>query len=374
MENDIYNQPPDVLDLLKETVRRGASDLHLAADSPPMIRLNGDLAPVVPQKLNYDEVRDLIFALLSESQRAKLEEDWELDFAIQVEDVGRFRGNAHFSRGALEAAFRFIPKDVPELASLGHREIVRQLCDLESGLVLVTGTTGSGKSTTLAAMLKYISDRRSGVIVTVEDPVEFIFTNSKSLIKQREVGNDTHSFASALRHALRQDPDVILVGEMRDQETIASAITAAETGHLVLGSLHTTDAPGAFTRMVDVFSGEQQPQIIAQLANSFKGVISQRLISRESGRGRALATEIIISNIAVRAVIRDKKWEQLLGIMEISSREGMHTFDDSLANLYVNREISKEDAMANARDTGRIENLVREQIAAEPVKKRGLFG
>jgi len=177
-----------------------------------------------------------------------------------------------------------------------------------------------------------------------------------------------------LRHALRQDPDVILVGEMRDQETIASAITAAETGHLVLGSLHTTDAPGAFTRMVDVFSGEQQPQIIAQLANSFKGVISQRLISRESGRGRALATEIIISNIAVRAVIRDKKWEQLLGIMEISSREGMHTFDDSLANLYVNREISKEDAMANARDTGRIENLVREQIAAEPVKKRGLFG
>ncbi len=371
MDNDLYNDIPDVLDLLKATVERGASDLHLATDSPPMIRLNGELVPVAPQVLNYDAVRELIFALLSESQRAKFEEEWELDFAVQVENVGRFRGNAHFARGAMEAAFRFIPRDIPDLLSLGHRPIVKELCDLESGLVLVTGTTGSGKSTTLAAMMKYISQQRSGVLVTIEDPVEFIFSNARSIIKQREVGSDTHSFAAALRHSLRQDPDVILVGEMRDQETIASAVTAAETGHLVLGSLHATDAPGAFTRMIDVFSPAQQPQIIAQLANSFKGVISQRLIARENGKGRALATEAIISNVAVRAVIRDKKWEQLLGIMEISSREGMHTFDDSLAHLYVNREISKEDAAANARDKARIEGLMRE---AEPAKKRGLFG
>lgn len=360
--------PPDILELLRDTVNRGASDLHIAADAPPMIRLDGLLTPILDRPLDPEATRDLVFSLLSEHQRARLEEHWELDFAIQVDNLGRFRGNAHFARGAMEAAFRFIPEEVPDLLTIGHREIVPRLCELDSGLVLVTGTTGSGKSTTLAAMIKYISERRAGVIVTIEDPVEFVFRNARSLIKQREVGSDTHSFASALRHGLRQDPDVILVGEMRDMETIAAAVTAAETGHLVLGSLHTMDAPGAFTRMIDVFPGDQQPQIIAQLANSLKGIISQRLIPRENAKGRVLASEVIISNIAVRAVIRDKKWEQLVGIIEIGSREGMHSFDESLSDLYLDRQISKEDCVAHARDKGRLEALMRDG------KKRGLFG
>ncbi len=368
MEIDLPPPPPDILELLRETVNRGASDLHIAADAPPMIRLDGSLTPILDRPLDPEMTRDLVFSLLSEHQRARLEEQWELDFAIQVEKLGRFRGNAHFARGAMEAAFRFIPEEVPDLLNIGHREIVPKLCDLESGLVIVTGTTGSGKSTTLAAMIKYISERRAGVIVTIEDPVEFVFRNARSLIKQREVGSDTHSFAAALRHGLRQDPDVILVGEMRDMETIAAAVTAAETGHLVLGSLHTMDAPGAFTRMVDVFPGDQQPQVIAQLANSLKGIISQRLIPRENAKGRVLASEVIISNIAVRAVIRDKKWEQLVGIIEIGSREGMHSLDESLAALYLDRQISKEDCVAHARDKGRLESLMRDG------KKRGLFG
>jgi twitching motility protein PilT len=345
--------PPDILELLRETVNRGASDLHLVADAPPMARLNGALTPIHDQVLDAEMTRDLVFSLLTEHQRARLEEDWELDFAVQVEGLGRFRGNAHFARSALEAAFRFIPAEIPDLLTLGHQPIVSKLCELESGLVIVTGTTGSGKSTTLAAMIKFLSEQRAGVIVTIEDPVEFVFRNARSVVKQREVGSDTHSFAAALRHGLRQDPDVILVGEMRDQETIAAAVTAAETGHLVLGSLHTTDAPGAFTRMVDVFPGDQQPQIVAQLANSLKGIISQRLLPREDGRGRVLASEIIVANTAVRAVIREKKWEQL---------------DDSLAALYANRQISKEEAYFHARDKARIEGLARD------TKKRGLFG
>ncbi len=362
--------PPDIVQLLSTMVTHGASDLHLTTDSPPLIRLNGELVPLTDRSLTGDDCRNMVFGILTETQRARLEQDWELDFALQVEGVGRYRGNAHFSRGSLEAAFRYIPHEIPELATLGHRPSIYQICALERGLVLVTGVTGSGKSTTLAAMIRHISERRAGVIVTIEDPIEFIFPNARSIIKQREVGSDTHSFAEALRHVLRQDPDVIFVGEMRDPETVSAAITAAETGHLVLATLHTIDAPKAIDRIVDAFPAGQQPQVIAQLANALEAVISQRLLPLEDGAGRALSTEMLTANTAVRTTIRERRWEQIVGLLEIGARDGMHTFDDSLSDLYMERKISKEQALSNARDKGRFEDLMRDA----PQKKRGIFG
>lgn len=359
----------DLVQLLAGCVNQGASDLHLTAIAPPLIRLNGELTPLMENPLGEELCRDMIFGVLTESQRARLEQEWELDFALQVESVGRFRGNAHYSRGALEAAFRYIPHDIPDLGGLGHRASVFQVCELQRGLVLVTGITGSGKSTTLAAMIKYISERRAGVIVTIEDPIEFVFPNARSIIKQREVGSDTKSFAEALRHVLRQDPDVIFVGELRDPETVSAAVTAAETGHLVLGTLHTIDAPKAIDRIVDAFPAEQQPQIVAQLANALEAIISQRLLPGEEGGRRVLASEVLIANTGVRATIRERRWEQIVGLLEIGAKDGMHTFDDSLTDLYMARLISKEEALANARDKTRIEELMRDA----PAKKRGLF-
>jgi len=359
----------DLVQLLSGSVAQGASDLHLTAAAPPLIRLNGELIPLMENPLGEDMCRDMIFGVLTDSQRARLEQEWELDFALQVDGVGRFRGNAHYSRGALEAAFRYIPHDIPDLSTLGHRPSIFQICEMQRGLVLVTGITGSGKSTTLAAMIKYISERRAGVIVTIEDPIEFVFPNARSIIKQREVGSDTHSFAEALRHALRQDPDVIFVGELRDPETVSAAVTAAETGHLVLGTLHTIDAPKAIDRIVDAFPAEQQPQIIAQLANALHAIVSQRLILAEEGGRRVLASEILVANTAVKSTIRERRWEQIVGLLEIGAKDGMHTFDDSLADLYKNRLISKEEAIANARDKTLFEEIGREQ----PEKKRGFF-
>jgi len=359
----------DLVQLLSGCVSQGASDLHLTAAAPPLIRLNGELVPLMETALGEELCRNMIFGVLTDSQRARLEQEWELDFALQVDSVGRFRGNAHYSRGALEAAFRYIPHEIPDLGTLGHRPSIFQICELQRGLVLVTGITGSGKSTTLAAMIKFISERRAGVIVTIEDPIEFVYSNVRSIIKQREVGSDTHSFAEALRHALRQDPDVIFVGELRDPETVSAAVTAAETGHLVLGTLHTIDAPKAIDRIVDAFPAAQQPQIVAQLANALEAIISQRLIPGEDGGKRVLATEVLVANTGVRAAIRERRWEQIVGLLEIGSKDGMHTFDDSLAGLYLNRQISKEVALANARDKERFADLMRDQ----PVKKRGLF-
>ncbi len=359
----------DLVSLLSTAVERRASDLHMVAGVPPMLRIHGELIPIEVPPISAEEARNLLLAVLSDNQRARLEEDWELDFALQIDGLGRFRANAHYNRGALEAAFRFIPEVIPDLASLGHRPSIERACELERGLVLVTGITGSGKTTTLASLVKRISERRAGVIVTIEDPIEFVFPHARSVVKQREVGADTHSFPAALRHVLRQDPDVILVGEMRDLETMRAAITAAETGHLVLGTLHTIDAPKAVDRIVDAFPGDQQPQIIAQLANALEMVISQRLLPREDGTGRVLASETLVANNAVRACIRDRRYEQLVGLIEIGTREGMNTIDESLAELYAQRFISKEEALRNARDLVRMEALAR-----EPERKRGLFG
>lgn len=363
------DNPFELVDLLSQAVARGGSDLHLSADSPPMARVHGSLVPLADRALTADFCRDLVLGILTEPQRARLEEDWELDFAVQIQGIGRFRANAHYNRGVLEAAFRFIPQEIPDLLGLGHRPSIMQICGLQRGLVLVTGTTGSGKSTTMAAVIQHISRQRDGVIVTIEDPIEYVFQNARSLVKQREVGSDTKSFSAALRHVLRQDPDVILIGEMRDMETVGTAVTAAETGHLVIATMHTADAPKAIDRIVDVFPADQQPQIIAQLANSLEAVIAQRLIPREDMAGRVLASETLTANTGVRACIRERRWEQIPGLIEIGGKDGMHTMDHDLERLYLEGFISKEDAIAHAGNRTQMEALHR-----EPAPRKGIFG
>ena len=340
----------DITEYLSATVARGGSDLHLSAWAPACARINGAIQPLEDELLEPDCVRHLILDTLTESQRATLEQQWELDYALQVEGVGRFRGNVHMARGQVEAAFRFIRHDIPELETLGHHEAVQAFCNLRGGLVLITGITGSGKSTTLASMVKRIADTRSGVIITLEDPIEFIFQHSSSLIKQREVGNDTHSFPHALRQTLRQDPDVIVVAEMRDLDTIRIALTAAETGHLVLATLHTPDAPQTIDRLVDVFPADQQPQIIAQLSSALGGILCQRLIPRADGHGRVLASEVLVPNHAIRNCIRERKLEQIVGLMEIGHRDGNRTIDQSLAALFGAHAISREQAISHSRE------------------------
>ena len=366
--------PPDsmstddvnLIQLLEMTKQLGCSDLHLTVGAPPLGRLNGELMPLCNGNLSRERSRELILSALSDRQRAELEENWELDFALQVETVGRLRANAHFNRGTLQGAFRIISDQVPTLAELGHRPVVTQLCELRDGLILVTGVTGSGKSTTLAAMVEYISQRRSGVIVSVEDPIEYIFRHNRSIIKQREVGVDTKSFASALKHVLRQDPDVILVSELRDLETIRTAITAAETGHLVISTLHTIDAPRTLDRLIDVFPGDQQPQVTAQLSNALRAVVSQRLLPRSDKEGRALATETLIMNQAVRACMCQRKFEQIPGLLQIGNKDGMHTLDDSLINLVALGQVDLEEALYHASDP----NHVRAQFAHQGKRKR----
>jgi twitching motility protein PilT len=340
----------DITEYLRDAVMRGGSDLHLSAWAPACVRINGSIQPIEDEMLDPETVRNLVLDTLTETQRATLEQDWELDYALQVEGIGRFRGNVHIARGHIEAAFRFISQDIPELENLGHHEIVSDFCNLRSGLVLITGITGSGKSTTLASMVKRISETRNGVIVTLEDPIEFVFHHSSSLIKQREVGGDTHSFPLALRQALRQDPDVIVVSELRDLETIRIALTAAETGHLVLATLHTPDAPQTIDRLVDVFPADQQPQIITQLSSALSGIICQRLIPRADGHGRVLASEALVPSHAIRNCIRERKLEQIIGLMEIGYREGNRTIDQNIAALLEANYITRDEALFHCRD------------------------
>jgi twitching motility protein PilT len=340
----------DITDYLREIVTRGGSDLHLSAGASACARVNGMILRLEETVLDAETIRELVLDTLTETQRANLEEEWELDYALQVEDIGRFRGNVHIARGNIEAAFRFISQEIPEMEKLGHHEAVKNFCKLRGGLVVITGITGSGKSTTLASMVKRISDTRSGVIITLEDPIEFVFEHSSCLVKQREIGGDTKSFPRALRQALRQDPDVIVVSEMRDLETIRIALTAAETVHLVLATLHTADAPQTIDRLVDVFPAEQQPQIVTQLAGCLQGIVSQRLIPRADGRGRALASEVLVPSHAIRNCIRERKLEQIIGLMEINHREGNRTIDQSIASLLDAGLITCQEALFHCRE------------------------
>ena len=339
-----------IFDLIEEVTGRQGSDLHITAHAPPMMRLFGSLIPLNDRPLSPDECRALIYSGLTANQQAHFEENLELDFLIETQAGGRCRGNVHVSRGTVEAAYRIVASQIPDINALGHMPDTQSLLELESGLVLITGTTGSGKSTTLASIIQMIAARRSGIIITIEDPIEFVFTNQLSVIKQREVGSDTLSFGKALRHILRQDPDVIVVSEMRDQETIQAGITAAETGHLVFATLHTIDAPKTIDRMVDIFPHQQQNQVTTQLSNCLKGVLSQRLLPREDGNGQVVATELMLNNTAVAACIRDKKTHQIYSCMEIGRSDGMHTIDEHLLQLLVDGKIAPEVAIANARD------------------------
>ena len=365
----------DLIDFLVLAAKQGASDLHLTAGAPPMLRVAGVIQPLTEEALSAEDTRRLVIDALKEGQRAKLENDWQIDFALQVHDLGRFRGNACYVSGALEANFRHIPSEIGDLKSLGHSPVVDRWCDESAGLVLVTGASGEGKSTTLASMAQTIARRRSVNIVSIEDPIEFVHSQGRSLVNQREVGSDVHSFASALKNALRQDADVIIVGELRDMDTIQTAITAAETGHLVIGTMHTNDAPTAVGRIIDAFPKEGQQFVAAQLAWSLLGVVCQYLLPRSGQSGLVLASELMIVNSGIEACIRDRRFSQIPGLMQIGGADGMHTVDDSLIELLLADRISLMDAMAHARDP----NFVKEQFQQalkSPIKGwfAGMFG
>ena len=340
----------DLIEYLAMVTDRGGSDLHLSVGASPMGRVFGQLQPLTDEVLDAGDVRDLVLGVLKETQRAKLEQEWELDFAIQVEKLGRFRGNACYVIGRVEASFRFIPELIPELSDLGHGPTVDGLCKLRDGLILVTGTSNSGKTTTLSSMTQTIARERQVNIVSIEDPIEYVFKHSRSLVRQRQVGSDTHSFAQALRSALRQDANVIIISELRDLETISTALTAAETGHLVISTLHTQDAPSTVMRVMDAFPEDQQDFVASQLANCLQGVICQSLMPRLDQAGRVMASEIMVNNQGISSCIRSRRLQQLPSLIQIGSNDGMHTIDESVSHLANHGFISLDDALLRARD------------------------
>jgi twitching motility protein PilT len=334
-------------ELLELTVEREASDLHLTAGAPPVIRIHGRLERVAGyDKLDPDDVRTFIYRILSTEQQKQLEVNRQIDFSHSVPGLARFRVNAYFQREAVGAAFRMIPAGIRSLEDLGIPTSLYELADKPRGLVLVTGPTGSGKSTTLAAMLDHINHTRHEHILTIEDPIEFLHWHGTCIVNQREIGPDATSFGAALRGALRQDPDVILVGEMRDLETIGTALTAAETGHLVFATLHTQSAPQTIDRVIDVFPAEQQDQVRVQLASTLQGVVTQNLVPTADGRGRTAALEILIPDDGTRNLIRQAKIEQIYSVMQTSTSRGMQTMEQALADLTIRRVITPEVAFS----------------------------
>jgi twitching motility protein PilT len=335
----------DIKKLLQSVVTHGASDLHLVARTEPQIRLDGLLKAVNLPKLTGEDIEAMCYALITEKQKLHFEEYNELDFALLLPGIGRFRANYYRTLGDIAAAFRIIPIDIPSLDDLGAPQIYKQLIKREKGLILVTGPTGSGKSTTLAALLNEINLKEQKHVITIEDPVEFIHQNKKSVFSHRGVGEDTNSFAIALKYAMRQDPDIILIGEMRDKETIEAALTAAETGHLVFGTLHTSSAPGTINRIIDVFSGDEQPQIRAMLASSLVAVIAQALLPKIGG-GRVAASEILVTNHAVSNLIREDKVHQIYSQMQLGQGEtGMQTQTQALVKYLKEGKINREMAI-----------------------------
>jgi twitching motility protein PilT len=345
--------------LLEEVVRKRASDLHLQVGLPPMLRIDGSLAPVSGyDPLNEEQVETLIFAILDEDQQQVLLKDKEFDFSFAFGDLGRFRVNAFHERGNLAAALRLIPNEIEDIATLGMPSVVSTFAEFPRGLVLVTGPTGSGKSTTLASLTDKINTERAQHIITIEDPIEFTHKSKRSVVVQREVHYDTYSFSAALRSALRQDPDVVLIGEMRDLETISAAITIAETGHLVFATLHTNSASQSIDRMIDVFPPYQQPQIRAQLANILMAICSQRLVPAIGG-GRVVAAEILIANSAVRNIIREGKSHQLDAVIQTGAEQGMQSMDRTLANLIRAGTITYDEARNFAVDLSELDRMMR---------------
>lgn len=354
-------------DLLRIVVEKGASDLHLVVGVPPIIRVDGKLIPTPYERVKPSQAQRLIYDILRDDQIQRFESEWELDFSYSLSKIARFRCNIYRDRGNVAGAFRLIPARIPTIRELNLPPILEDITRKPRGLVLVTGPTGSGKSTTLAAMIGVINSERSCHIITIEDPIEYIHPHKMSIINQREVGHDTKSFAAALRSALREDPDVILVGEMRDLETMATAITAAETGHLVLATLHTNNAAQTVERIIDVFPPSQQDQVRVQLANTLVAVISQQLLPRADGPGRVPACEVMICTPAIRNLIREMKFHQIPSIIQTSGEIGMQTMDQSLRDLYIRGLITYEEAMSRAINPDELKKLI---ASSGPVRPR----
>ena len=332
--------------LLEEMIERGASDLHITAGARPMMRVDGDIVPSKQEViLQPKDTLQLAYSVLTENQKKRFEMEDELDFSFGIQNLARFRGNCFKQRGCVSIVLRQIPFSIKTFADLNLPPVIAKLAEKPRGLVLVTGPTGSGKSTTLAAMIDKINRERRGHILTVEDPIEFIHKHQGCIVNQREVGSDTKSFGSALKYALREDPDVVLVGEMRDYETIHAGLTIAETGHLAFATLHTNSAAEAINRIIDVFPSHQQSQVRAQLSFVLEGIITQTLLPKRTGKGRAMAAEILVVTPAIRALIRDDKIHQVYSMMQSGKKHGMQTLNDSLYALYTAREVSEEECL-----------------------------
>lgn len=345
--------------LLEEMIERGASDLHITANECAKLRIDGAITSSrVDTILSAKDTMQLAYSVLTENQKKRFELDDELDFSFGIQNLARFRGNVFRQRGCVAIVMRQIPFSIKTFQELRLPPVIAQMAEKPRGLVLVTGPTGSGKSTTLAAMIDKINRERHGHIITIEDPIEFIHKHQRCIVNQREVGSDTKSFQASLKYALRQDPDVILIGELRDLETIQAALTIAETGHLALATLHTNSAAEAINRIIDVFPSHQQPQVRAQLAFVLEGIITQTLLPKKGGRGRAMAAEILVVTPAVRALIRDDKIHQIYSAMQAGKKFGMQTLSDALYQLYMAREVDEEDCLRVASDPNEFLRLI----------------
>lgn len=353
--------------LLKVMFEKGASDLHITTNSPPQLRINGDLIPLKTPPLGSDDTKNLCYSILTDAQKHLFEEENELDVSFGVKGLSRFRANIFTQRGAVAGSFRAIPFEIKSFEDLKLPPVVKIMSDKPRGLVLVTGPTGSGKSTTLAAMIDRINTIRHDHIITIEDPIEFVHPHKNCLINQREIGADTSSFKRALKSILRQDPDVVLVGELRDMETIEAALTISETGHLCFATLHTNSCAQTINRIIDVFPAYQQPQVRAQLSFVLEGVMSQTLLPTAGGKGRCLALEVMMPNAAIRNLIREDKIHQIYSQMQVGqSKFGMQTMNQALANLYKKRQVTLDEAMARSSDVDELRQL----IAGGPIPQR----
>ena len=351
--------------LLEEMIERGASDLHVTAGERPKLRVDGHITDSgVDYILTPKDCLQLTYSILTENQKKRFETEDELDFSFGIQNLARFRGNVYRQRGCVALAIRQIPFKIQTFEELRLPPIIQKLAEKPRGLVLVTGPTGSGKSTTLAAMLDKINKERKGHILTIEDPIEFIHRHQGCMVNQREVGADTQSFSRALKYAMRQDPDVILVGELRDLETIQAALTIAETGHLCMATLHTNSCAETINRIIDVFPAHQQPQVRAQLAFTLEGVVTQQLLPKARGRGRAMAAEIMVCTPAIRACIRDDKVHQIYSIMQAGKKHGMQTLNDALRELYLQREVTLEECARASSDPNEFLKSVGESVQA----------
>jgi twitching motility protein PilT len=352
--------------LLEEMIEKNASDLHLTAGERPKLRIDGDMTSAsADEVLAPKDTLSLAYSVLTENQKKRFEIDDELDFSFGIQNLARFRGNVFKQRGCVAMVLRMIPFNVLTFEDLGLPAVMAQLADRPRGLILVTGPTGSGKSTTLAAVIDRINKTRKGHIITVEDPIEFIHSHQGCIVNQREVGTDTKSFATALKYALREDPDIILVGEMRDLETVGAALTIAETGHLVLATLHTNSAAESINRIIDVFPANQQSQVRAQLAFVLEGVVTQTLLQKASGRGRVMCAEIMVATPAIRALIRDDKIHQIYSALQSGKKFGMQTMADALYQAYVQRLVSKEECLRVASDRNEFLRMIGEKPMEE---------